>query len=122
MPRVCVEESPDLAVTDFKTIHPLLGWAGEATILSGGLGVIKTVLAVAAILTFALPGYAQAARRRPVAPPDPTIIRNPPSMSTPKGPEVPTTSSTTSVYPKPIKRDYDPFFRNPTARNPNLVR
>jgi hypothetical protein len=35
---------------------------------------------------------------------------------------VPTTSSTTSMYPKPIKRYYDPFFRNPTARNPNLVR
>lgn len=83
---------------------------------------MKAILAVAAMLAFALPAHAQTVKRRPVAPPNPTIIRNPPSMNTYTGPGVPTTSSAKSMYPKPIKRDYDPFFNNPTARNPNLVR
>lgn len=83
---------------------------------------MRTILAVAAILVFAVPAEAQRTTRRPVAPPNPTIVRNPPSMNQPAGPSVPTTSSTTSMYPKPIKRRYDPFFRNPTARNQNLVR
>lgn len=96
--------------------------AGEAAILFGGRGVMKAILAIAAILAFALSAHAQTVRRRPVAPPNPTIIRNPPSLSAPQGPGVPTTTSTTSMYPKPIKKDYNPFFRNPTVRNPNLVR
>ena len=121
MPPVCVDESPDLALTDFTTIYPLLGSAGEAAIL-WGRGVMKTILAVAAILASALPAHAQTWKRRPVAPPNPTIIRNPPSMNTYPGPSVPTTSSVAPMYPKSIKRDYDPNFSNPTLRNPNLIR
>lgn len=83
---------------------------------------MKTILTVAAILAFTLPAHAQSVMRRPVATSNPTIIRNPPSMNTYRGPSVPMTSSVTPMYPKPIMRDYDPNFGNPTVRNPNLVR
>jgi hypothetical protein len=84
---------------------------------------MKAILAIAAILIFAVPADAgQRMMRRPVASSNPTIIRNPPSMNTYRGPSVPTTSSAAPMYPKPIKKDFDPYFNDPTVRNPNLVR
>lgn len=81
----------------------------------------KAIFAIAAAAAVTFPAYAQAAKRRPVAPPNPTMVRNPPSYSAPASRDVPTTSSTTSMYPKAIKRGYDPF-RNPTARRPDVDR
>ncbi len=78
----------------------------------------KAILAIATVVAVMFPVCAEAAKRRPVAPPNPTMIRNPPSYSAPASRTVPMTSSTTSMYPKGIKRTYDPF-RNPTVRRPN---
>jgi len=83
---------------------------------------IRTVLTAAAIMmAVSVPVQAQGISKWPAAPRNPMIIKNPPSMNQIPGPTVPTTSSTTSMYPKPIKRPNDPYFRNPTARNQNLT-
>lgn len=48
------------------------------------------------------------------------MVRIPPSSLPGAGLSGPATSSTKSTYPKPIRREYDPNFIDPTARNRNL--
>ncbi|HVZ05311.1 hypothetical protein [Hyphomicrobium sp.] len=80
----------------------------------------RAILVILGILVFACPASAQM-RRYSTAPRNPQIIRTPPSSAMgAAGISAPTTSSTKSMYPAPIKKYYDPLNRDPTIRNPNL--
>jgi hypothetical protein len=83
---------------------------------------MKTALVLAvAFLILALPASAQVRRYYSTAPRNPVIVRTPPSSSMgAAGVSAPTTSSSKSMYPTPIKKFYDPLTRDPTDRNPNL--
>jgi hypothetical protein len=87
-----------------------------------GITVKKAILSVSTVLVFVSPAYAQTTTRRPVAPPNPVIVRTPPSSQIGAGLSAPSTSSITPTYPAPIKNHYDPLRPDPTMRNPNLRR
>lgn len=70
---------------------------------------------------FASPVHAQTrllspTQTQPAAP----MVRIPPSSLPDAGATGSVPSPTTSTYPAPIKQNYDPFFTDPTQRNPNL--
>ncbi len=81
---------------------------------------MKTSLILVTVATLvASPVYAQTrlrstTQKQPAGP----MVRIPPS-SLPGGTDS-APSPTTSTYPAPIKQNYDPFFTDPTQRNPNL--
>lgn len=80
----------------------------------------RAILAVGAVLSFVCPASAQM-RYYSTAPRNPVIIRTPPSSAMgAAGVSAPTTSSNKSMYPSPIKKQYDPLWRDPTVRNQNL--
>lgn len=81
----------------------------------------STHLAIAAsALFFASSADAQTRLNVRQAPSNPTMVRIPPSSQL--GTAAPQTGSspTKSLYPAPIRQDFDPTFLDPTTKNPNL--
>ncbi|MBN9246671.1 MAG: hypothetical protein J0I81_04340 [Hyphomicrobium sp.] len=83
---------------------------------------MKTSLILVTVAAlFASPVQAQTRLRSPtLTKPAAPMVRIPPSSLPDAGATGPAPSSTTSTYPAPIKQNYDPFFTDPTQRNPYL--
>ncbi len=70
---------------------------------------------------FASPVHAQTRLSSPtLTQPAAPMVRIPPSSLPDAGATGSVPSPATSTYPAPIKQNYDPFFTDPTQRNPNL--
>ncbi|MBS0238377.1 MAG: hypothetical protein JSR89_08145 [Proteobacteria bacterium] len=78
------------------------------------------ILVTVAVL-FASPVHAQTRLSSPtLTQPAAPMVRIPPSSLPDAGATGSVPSPATSTYPAPIKQNYDPFFTDPTQRNPNL--
>ena len=80
----------------------------------------KAVLCLVATLAFAAPASAQVRFNSMRSNSNPAMVRVPPSSLPGAGLSGSATSSLKSAYPKPIKREYDPNFFDPTDRNAKL--
>jgi hypothetical protein len=82
----------------------------------------KAILVAAAALLLASPAYAQfrlnASSARSAS--NPTMIKIPPSSRLGMGLSGASASPNKSMYPSPIRQEYNPVAIDPTARNPNL--
>ena len=77
----------------------------------------KAILSVSSVLVFASPAYAQTTTRRPVAPPNPVIVRTPPSSQIGAGSPFPVHlhyADVSGADKEPLR----PLRRDPTMRNP----
>jgi hypothetical protein len=83
--------------------------------------VIETFLFGAVFITFAGPACAQT-RLYPGQTNTPSALVRIPQSSLPGAGTsgIAPTPSTQTMYPAPIKRNYDPTFVDPTAKNPAL--
>lgn len=80
----------------------------------------KAMLLASATLLFASPAYAQIRLNSSPSASNPTMVRIPPSSRLGAGMSGTSASPNKSMYPSPIKEDYNPTSIDPTARNPNL--
>lgn len=80
----------------------------------------KALLLISVAMLSASPAFAQTRRHPSAKAPAGPMIKVPPSTYPGVGTAGTVPSPTTSTYPKPITQTYDPFFNDPTQRNPNL--
>lgn len=81
----------------------------------------KTFLFFAALLAFAAPAMAQARLNAGQMNTPSALVRIPPSSMPGAGMYgVAPQPSTKSMYPAPIRQNFDPTFVDPTAKNPYL--